>query len=656
MLNDDDEQKGYTWEAGYADGLNIGEVLAEDDSGSIEKSIAKFIADSKKKSRQNLRPQKIRLGIMRHVMIVIDCSRFMTNKSMPPSRFAVVMKALHQFLDKFFEQNPIAQIGFITCKDRKAERLTPLTGNVRILKDALNSLTEAFTGGDFSLQNALQLASTNLNHNDSSPISNRGFICEQCGTRHCSIPVECSICRLTLVAAPQLARAFRHLLPLAPFTSLSVKNRQCAACELNIEVEGFMCGKCSSIFCIDCDSLLHESLHWKQLFNDRFLEGLLMASDIDQPVYDRRWFNNLEFLYVRDLILRGHHSQKFHQVYSTQECVAVFLVNIWYSILRDNVKIKFGLDNRLKFYSRIMYKEARKDIKSHAMGDQKRAKFYLAPMVRYSKLAFRQLVRLYDVDVCYTPMIYAKNFLESEKCRNSELSVTKEDSPLIVQFATDDPFILSSAAEMVYYCSSGVDVNCGCPKHDVRSKGFGSALLDKPELLADMVAQTRAKILDSNFSISLKIRINEHLPKTVDLCQKAEKAGVSYLCVHGRTPSQRSEPINEEVLRIIKLIDIPIVANGSITTRQEALDIVHRTGVDGVMVANGLLTNPTLFAGHDYTTEGCVKNFMRLSRDHGLDWMLYHQHLQYMLRPYSYITVSEEHVPVRENRSLRLVS
>ena len=38
-----------------------------------------------------------------------------------------------------------------------------------------------------------------------------------------------------------------------------------------------------------------------------------------------------------------------------------------------------------------------------------------APMVRYSKLAFRRLVRKYDADLCFTPMIVADAFVKSIK-------------------------------------------------------------------------------------------------------------------------------------------------------------------------------------------------------------------------------------------------
>lgn len=261
-------------------------------------------------------------------------------------------------------------------------------------------------------------------------------------------------------------------------------------------------------------------------------------------------------------------------------------------------------------------------------------KFYLAPMVRYSKLPFRQLVRLYGVDVCYTPMIYAKNFIDSEFCRMSEFTTCKDDNPVIVQFATDDPIIFANAAELVSKYANGVDLNCGCPKQDVRSKGFGSSLLNKPELLADMVKQTRARVADPDFSVSLKIRISHPIERTVDLCRKAEHAGVTHLTVHGRTPYQRNEPIDVEAIRLINdSVSVNIIANGGVTTLQEALQLSAQTGAHGIMAADGILTNPAMFSGCDTVPQDCVVNFMNLSRVHGLDWMLYHQHLQYMLRP-----------------------
>ena len=60
-----------------------------------------------------------------------------------------------------------------------------------------------------------------------------------------------------------------------------------------------------------------------------------------------------------------------------------------------------------------------------------------APMVRYSKLSFRRLVRKYGADVAFTPMIMADSFVASEKSRDIEFTTAPSDRPLIVQFAAN---------------------------------------------------------------------------------------------------------------------------------------------------------------------------------------------------------------------------
>ena len=66
-----------------------------------------------------------------------------------------------------------------------------------------------------------------------------------------------------------------------------------------------------------------------------------------------------------------------------------------------------------------------------------------APMVRYSKLPFRMLVKLYDCDVVYTPMIMANSFSSSQAARDNEFTTNSADRPLIVQFAANkvDEFV-----------------------------------------------------------------------------------------------------------------------------------------------------------------------------------------------------------------------
>ncbi|XP_038009433.1 tRNA-dihydrouridine(20a/20b) synthase [NAD(P)+]-like isoform X2 [Motacilla alba alba] len=205
-----------------------------------------------------------------------------------------------------------------------------------------------------------------------------------------------------------------------------------------------------------------------------------------------------------------------------------------------------------------------------------------APMVRYSKLAFRTLVRKYSCDLCYTPMIVAADFVRSAKARDSEFTTNKGDHPLIVQFAAKEAQVLCDAARIICPFADGIDLNCGCPQRWAISEGYGACLINKPELVKDMVRHVWSQIDNPKFSVSIKIRIHEDLKRTVDLCQKAEAAGVSWITVHGRSIEERHQPVHYDAIKIIKQsLSIPVVANGDIKSLKDAENVHHLTEADG---------------------------------------------------------------------------
>lgn len=222
-----------------------------------------------------------------------------------------------------------------------------------------------------------------------------------------------------------------------------------------------------------------------------------------------------------------------------------------------------------------------------------------APMVRYSKLAFRCLVRQYGCDVAYTPMIIADSFLKSQKARDADFTTNDVDRPLIVQFAAKNPEEFASAAEMIAPDADGVDLNCGCPQRWAMQEGYGACLIDEPQLIADMIREARNRITVYPFTVSVKIRIHKDIAQTVDFCRQVEQAGASFITVHGRTKLQRCEPVNTEAVRLIKdSLSIPVVHNGDVNSLESMHRLVQETGADGVMAARGILKNPAMFAGH----------------------------------------------------------
>ena len=95
-------------------------------------------------------------------------------------------------------------------------------------------------------------------------------------------------------------------------------------------------------------------------------------------------------------------------------------------------------------------------------------------MVRYSRLPFRQLCRLYNVDLVYSPMLIADSFMRSKSARDADLRSNSTDGPLIVQFAANNGEDLATIAQGLYGHAEGIDLNCGCPQRWVNALNYGS--------------------------------------------------------------------------------------------------------------------------------------------------------------------------------------
>ncbi|OWA54768.1 tRNA-dihydrouridine(20a/20b) synthase [NAD(P)+]-like [Hypsibius exemplaris] len=263
-----------------------------------------------------------------------------------------------------------------------------------------------------------------------------------------------------------------------------------------------------------------------------------------------------------------------------------------------------------------------------------------APMVEYSRVRFRNLTRRYGCDIAYSPMIIAEDFAANRIQRIREWETDDDDRPLIVQFGTKDPVAYADAAEIVYPYCNGVDLNCGCPQKWAIKRKVGCCLLKRPELLQDMVRQLQNRLPDANFSKSVKIRLDEDLRKSVDLCQKVEAAGVSWIAVHGRKSNAlvlRDHPVNYEAIKLIKdSVAVPVVANGDAFTQADVLRIAEDTGTDGIMVARGLLRNPTMFTGTEKTSFAVMREWIAMFEGETdyLAWSECHHHLLRMLQPY----------------------
>jgi len=213
----------------------------------------------------------------------------------------------------------------------------------------------------------------------------------------------------------------------------------------------------------------------------------------------------------------------------------------------------------------------------------------VAPMVDQSDLPFRLLCRRYGANLCYTPMIHARMFVNNEqgyqrKFWNAQEGTPDEDRPLIVQFAGGDPSILVRAAKLVEHQCDAIDINCGCPQSIAKRGKYGAFLLEQEEQL---VACVKALSEGVRCPITIKVRL---LPSGVEdsikLYLKLIDAGASMLCIHGRHRFQKGRLTGAADWNAIRQVvnacgdRVPIIANGSCASLDDLEECLRFTGAD----------------------------------------------------------------------------
>uniref|UniRef100_A0A7S4MU47 General transcription factor IIH subunit n=1 Tax=Odontella aurita TaxID=265563 RepID=A0A7S4MU47_9STRA len=114
--------------------------------------------------------------MIRYLFLVVDCSRAMTERdsALGPgkTRMDVILNLVADFTNEYYDQNPLSHLGIIAVRDGEAEMLTPLSGSRRAhglalvaARDEINqSMASGKDGGEFSLQNGLEVAGRSLGH------------------------------------------------------------------------------------------------------------------------------------------------------------------------------------------------------------------------------------------------------------------------------------------------------------------------------------------------------------------------------------------------------------------------------------------------------------------------------------------------------------
>lgn len=244
--------------------------------------------------------------------------------------------------------------------------------------------------------------------------------------------------------------------------------------------------------------------------------------------------------------------------------------------------------------------------------------FILAPMEDVTDVVFRHVIsEAARPDVFFTEFTNTESYChpKGKESVRGRLTFTEDEQPIVAHIWGDKPeYFKEMSIGMKELGFRGIDLNMGCPAHNVATKGKGAGLIREPELAADIIQAAKA----GGLPVSVKTRLGYvELDEWRDWLTHIFKQDIVNLSIHLRTKKEMSEvPAHWKLIPEIKKLRDEIAPqtlltiNGDIPDRTKGMELVEQYGVDGVMIGRGVFTNP--FAFEEERREHSSKELLEL--------------------------------------------
>lgn len=222
----------------------------------------------------------------------------------------------------------------------------------------------------------------------------------------------------------------------------------------------------------------------------------------------------------------------------------------------------------------------------------------LAPMAGVSNLPFRLIAREAGAAVAFTETVSAKGLVRGGPKTWRLLRTSPREAPVAFQLFGSDPQVFDEACRRLDGEGAvWIDLNLGCPVKKFIKNGAGSALMrDLPRAAAIVRAIRRA--FRGIVTVKMRAGWDSDSINAPELARVVALEGAELVSVHGRTRTQHyAGRADREIIRSVvdAVPDLPVLANGDITSPEDVFSMLAETGAAGVMIGRGAMGNPWIF-------------------------------------------------------------
>jgi nifR3 family TIM-barrel protein len=227
----------------------------------------------------------------------------------------------------------------------------------------------------------------------------------------------------------------------------------------------------------------------------------------------------------------------------------------------------------------------------------------LAPMAGVTNAPFRTMCREFAPGLVYVnEMVMATAVVHGNAKTERMMTFAPDEQPRSLQVYGSDPVTIGEAIRKL--CARGsvdhVDMNFGCPAAKVTRKGGGAAVPAKPNLLRAILRSAVAAASPYGVPVTAKFRkgLYDSLLTHLTTGRIAAEEGIAAIALHARTAEQHyAGTADWDAISELKAAvpEIPVLGNGDIWEASDAVEMMRRTGCDGVVIGRGCLGRPWLF-------------------------------------------------------------